>query len=290
VTAYLQGLLNFIGLHPNLAIAAAFIVSAGEALPIVGLFSPSTVVLVGIGGLVGLGEVSFWPAFIATILGAGIGDAVSYWTGRIYKERLGEIWPFSRYHGLLTAGQHHFSDGGGLSIVIGRFVPGIKPVVSGAAGMMGMGAVRFTLINLFSATAWAAVHILPGVSAGVALTGPNLISDGLAAGIGILAIGIVSAMWFAKGKIGLRHVTRLQSELRDWAIRHNDWVKHSIGQWWHPNAMLAPAPKRGTQVRRDRELLLAHFQRRQSATPTSDRLTLRPARPFTGGAGPMPSC
>ena len=78
MTAYLQDLLNFIGLHPNLAIAAAFIVSAGEALPIVGLFSPSTVVPVGIGGFVGLGKVSFWPAFIATILGATIGDAIKW--------------------------------------------------------------------------------------------------------------------------------------------------------------------------------------------------------------------
>ncbi len=197
MTAYLKDLLNFIGLHPNLAIAAAFIVSAGEALPIIGLFSPSTVVLVGIGGLVGLGKVSFWPAFIATILGATIGDAISYWTGRIYKKRLVEIWPFSRYHGLLAAGQRHFAHRGGVSVVIGRFIPGIKPVVSGVAGMMGMGAFRFTLLNLLSAIAWAAVHILPGVSAGLALNGLNVISDGLAVAVGVLAIGIVLAMWFA---------------------------------------------------------------------------------------------
>ena len=244
MTAYLQGLLNFIALHPNLAIAAAFVVSAGEALPIVGLFSPSTVVLVAIGGLVGLGKVSLWPAFIATILGATVGDAVSYWTGRIYKERLVEIWPFSRHHGLLTAGQRHFSDGGAVSIVIGRFIPGIKPVVSGAAGMMGMGAVRFTLINLLSATAWAAAHLLPGVSAGLALSGPNLISDGLVAGIGILATAVVLGMWFAKGKIGLAHLTRLQSELHDWANRRTDRVVHSIGGWWHPAAKFASASKR----------------------------------------------
>jgi membrane protein DedA with SNARE-associated domain len=244
VTAYLQALLNFIGLHPNLAVAVAFIVSAGEALPIVGLFSPSTVVLVALGGLVGLGKVSFWPTFIATILGATVGDAFSYWTGRIYKKRLVEIWPFSRDHGLLAAGQRHFSDGGGMSIVIGRFIPGIKPVVSGVAGMMGMGAFRFTLINLFSATAWAAVHIVPGISAGLALTGPNLISDALAAGIGILATAIVLGMWFAKGKVGLGHLTRLQSELRDWANRGTDRIGQSVGRWWHPGAKLVPASKR----------------------------------------------
>ena len=230
MTAYLQDLLNFIGLHPNLAIAAAFLVSAGEALPIIGLLSPSTVVLVGIGGLVGLGKVSFWPVFIATILGATIGDAISYWTGRIYKKDLVEIWPFSRHQGLLAAGQQRFARRGGMSIFIGRFVPGIKPVVSGVAGMMGMGAFRFTILNLLSAIAWAAVHILPGVSAGLALTGLNAISKRLAIVIGALVIGIVLAIWFAKVTIGsgLRYLTRFQMALLGWAHRRGDRIGHAI--------------------------------------------------------------
>jgi membrane protein DedA with SNARE-associated domain/membrane-associated phospholipid phosphatase len=230
VTAYLQHFLDFIGLHPNLAILAAFLVSAGEALPVIGLFSPSTVVLVGIGGLVGLGKVSFWPVFIATILGATIGDAISYWTGRIYKSGLGEIWPFSRHPALLAAGQRHFARRGGMSIVIGRFVPGIKPVVSGVAGMMGMGAFRFTILNLLSAIAWAAVHILPGVSAGLALSGLNAISKRLAIVIGLLIIGIVLAIWFAKVTIGsgLRYLTRGQMTLLGWARRRGDRIGHAI--------------------------------------------------------------
>jgi membrane protein DedA with SNARE-associated domain len=242
MTAYLQDLLNLIGLHPNLAIAAAFIVSAGEALPIVGLFSPSTVVLIGIGGLVGVGKVSFWPAFIATILGAVFGDAISYWTGRIYKQRLVDIWPFSRYHGLLAAGQRHFAQGGAMSIMIGRFIPGIKPVVSGVAGMMGMGAFRFTLINLLSAIAWAAVHILPGVSAGLALTGPNVFGEELVVVVGMLAIGIALAMWLAKGSSGARLslLSHLQMALLEWASRH----AHRIGRAIERLA----APKRAVYV------------------------------------------
>jgi membrane protein DedA with SNARE-associated domain len=230
VTAYLQNFLDFIGLHPNLAIAAAFFVSAGEALPVVGLFSPSTVVLVGIGGLIGLGKVSFWPAFIATVLGATIGDGISYWTGRIYKERLVEIWPFSHHHGLLATGQRHFARRGGTSIVIARFVPGIKPVVSGVAGMMGMGAFHFTILNLLSAIAWAAVHILPGISAGLALTGLNAISKRLAIAIGVLVIGIVLALWFAKVTIGsgLRYGVRFQMALLGWAHRRGDRIGYAI--------------------------------------------------------------
>jgi membrane protein DedA with SNARE-associated domain/membrane-associated phospholipid phosphatase len=213
-----------------LATAAAFLVSAAEALPIIGLFSPSTVVLVGIGGLVGLGRVSFWPVFIATFLGATIGDAISYWTGRIYKEHLVEIWPFSRHHGLLTAGQRHFARRGGMSIVIGRFIPGIKPVVSGVAGMMGMGICRVTILNVLSAIAWAAVHILPGVSAGLALAGLNAISKRLAIVIGVLVIGVVLAMWFAKVAIGsgLRSLTRLQMALLGLARRRGDRIGYAI--------------------------------------------------------------
>jgi membrane protein DedA with SNARE-associated domain/membrane-associated phospholipid phosphatase len=230
VTGYLQDFINFTGLHPNLAIAAAFLVSAGEALPVIGLFSPSTVVLVGLGGLVGLGKASFWPVFVATVLGASIGDAISYWTGRIYKEHLGEIWPFSRHPALLTAGQRHFVRRGGTSIVIGRFIPGIKPVVSGVAGMMGMGSFRFTVLNLLSAIAWAAVHILPGVSAGLALAGLNAISKRLAIVIGVLVIAIVSAMWLAKVAIGsgLRYLTRLQMALLGLAQRRGDRIGHAI--------------------------------------------------------------
>src|ERR1700730_15852306 len=237
MTAYLQDFLNFIGLHPNLAIAAAFLVSADEALPVIGLFSPSTVVLVGIGGLVGLGKVSFWPVFIATVLGATIGDAISYWTGRIYEEHVGEIWPFCRHRGLVTAGERHFARRGGMSIVIGRFVPGIKPVVSGVAGMMGMGALRVTILNRLSAMAWAAAHILPGVSAGLALTGLNAISKRLAIVLGLLVIAILLAMWFAKVAIGsgLRVLTRLQMALLGWAQRRGDRIGHAIERLVDPD-------------------------------------------------------
>jgi hypothetical protein len=46
---------------------------------------------------------------------------------------------------------------------------------------------------------------------------------------GMLAIGIVLAMWFAKGAIGsrLRHLTRLQIMLLDWANRRGDWIGHA---------------------------------------------------------------
>jgi undecaprenyl-diphosphatase len=162
MTAYLQNVLDFVGLYPSLAIAAAFLVSLCEALPITGLFAPSTVVLVGVGGLIGVGKVSFWPVFIGAVLGACLGDATCYWAGRIYKDRFAEIWPFSRNRRMWATGQRYFDHHGGTSIFIGRFVPGIKPVVNGIAGMMGMGALRFTILNVLSAIYSTSCRRWPG--------------------------------------------------------------------------------------------------------------------------------
>lgn len=160
----LQHLLDLVALHPALATAAAFAVAAGEALLVIGVFVPSTVVLMGIGGLIGLGKLPFWPLFLATTAGAAMGDQISYYLGHLYKARLAGLWPLSRYPNLLAAGRRYFVRHGGKSIVIGRFIPGIKAVVPGVAGMMGMGALPFTVLNLLSAAAWAAAHLLPGLS------------------------------------------------------------------------------------------------------------------------------
>ena len=227
MTDYIQSLLDFVALYPALAIGLAFVVSAGEALLIIGLFVPSTVVLVGIGGLVGLGRLPLWPIFIATSLGAAVGDALSFWVGHFYKERLTAIWPFTRYEGLLTAGKQYFAAHGGKSIVIGRFIPGIKSVVPGIAGLMGMGFVRFTILNVISSIAWAAVHLFPGIFAGLALTGLGAISKRLA--VAIVALVVIGAVviWLARLAVGLglRSLPRVQMALAGWAESRSGWIR-----------------------------------------------------------------
>ena len=59
----------------------------GEALLIVGLFVPSTVVLVGLGTLISLGKMAFLPVFAATVAGAIAGDALSFRAG-VYRKQL----------------------------------------------------------------------------------------------------------------------------------------------------------------------------------------------------------
>jgi len=208
LTELTQGALDYIGGNPSLGVAAAFLIAMGEALLIIGLFVPSTATLIAIGGLVGLGKLPFWPVFIATFLGAVAGDAISFWVGYIYRDRLKEIWPFSRYRGLFEAGQAYFAKHGGKSVVIGRFIPGVKAVVPGIAGMMDMGVVRFQILNVLSAIVWAAAHILPGISAGLALQWLGSISRRLALVLLILILVMVAVVWLARAalRIGLAYL------------------------------------------------------------------------------------
>ena len=74
----LSQFVDFLGTHQSLAILFAFLVAFGEALLILGLFVPSTVVLVGLGTLIGLGKMAFLPVFAATVAGAVAGDALSF--------------------------------------------------------------------------------------------------------------------------------------------------------------------------------------------------------------------
>ncbi len=170
---HIQPFLDYFTAHPVWAIAIVFLIAFGEALLIIGLFVPSTAVLVGAGVLVGTGHLGFWEVFLATSIGAIAGDQVSYWAGRLYGQQLKAMWPLSRYPVLVAKGEDFVRDHGGKSIAVGRFVPGVKAVIPGIVGMLGMSQPFFIFVNFTSGIVWALSHILPGMllGQGLALAG-----------------------------------------------------------------------------------------------------------------------
>lgn len=146
-----------------LTIGFIFLVAIGEAVFILGLLVPSTPVLLLVGGIIAQGTLPFWPVYLAAVIGAVIGDAISYSIGYVLKDRIKTVWPFRNYLELIARGEVFFAQHGGKSVFIGRFIPGVKAVVPGIAGVAGMQYRWFTIINVTSAFAWAAAHILPGM-------------------------------------------------------------------------------------------------------------------------------
>jgi len=198
LTDFLDQIVTYIGDNPSLAGFICFAAAMGEALFIIGLFVPSTVVLVGAGTLIGLGKLDGWTVFIWTTLGAIAGDAISYWVGYVYKDKLRKIWPLSRYTIIMDRGEAFFEKHGGKSVFIGRFVPGVKSVVPGIAGMVGMNAWRFTFVNVTSAIAWTATHIAPGILAGSALAALGEVSGRLALVAGVLLVVLFLAVMLGR--------------------------------------------------------------------------------------------
>lgn len=194
-----QTIIDLISQHTLTALVIVFFISLGEALFLIGLFVPSTVVLVAAGGLVGAGKLPFWPLLFWASAGAVAGDALSFWVGHHYKGRLRTVWPFSRYGALIDKGETFFARHGGKSIFIGRFVPGVKAIVPGIAGMVGMNFGWFSIINVVSAFAWAGAHIIPAAGIGRGLSRVHSFDPRLAV-LGIVLIATLLVLYYV-GKI-----------------------------------------------------------------------------------------
>jgi membrane protein DedA with SNARE-associated domain len=163
VSTYFETFLNTVSGDYWLTFWFIFAISIGEAVFILGLFVPSTPILLLAGGIIAEGRLPFWEVYIAAVLGAVLGDAISYLIGHLLKDRIKVVWPFRDHRELIIRGENFFAQYGGQAVFIGRFIPGVKAVIPGVAGIMGMTYSHFTIINVSSALVWAAAHLLPGM-------------------------------------------------------------------------------------------------------------------------------
>ena len=163
ITEWISTTMEAVSSNYWLFVFLVFLVCVGEAVFIAGLLVPSLPILLLVGGLISTQNLNFWPIFIAASLGGIVGDAISYWIGYWLKDRIKTTWPFKNYLPLIARGEVFFQRHGGKAIFIGRFITGLKAVVPGIAGMLGMNWGYFTFINTISAFIWAASHILPGM-------------------------------------------------------------------------------------------------------------------------------
>jgi membrane protein DedA with SNARE-associated domain len=222
-----QPYLDYFSANPDWALAIIFLIAFGEALLIIGLFVPSTVVLVGAGMLVGTGHLGFWPVFWATAGGAILGDQLSYWVGRLYGEQLKTIWPLSKYPVLVSRGEDFVRKHGGKSIAIGRFVPGVKAVVPGIVGMLNMSQPFFIFVNVTSGLFWTAAHVFPGILLGQGLALAGDLSGHLVVVLLVLFVVLGIASWLIRIM-----ASGLQPYSRAALGRMSGWAKARKGRAW----------------------------------------------------------
>lgn len=161
-----QPTLAFIAAHTHWAAAIMFVTAFGESFAFLSLLFPGTTLLVAAGTLMSGGTLPYTPVLVGAMLGATLGDSISYWIGRRFGGRIAALWPFSRNPELLPAGMRFFARHGGKSVFIGRFFGPVRAVIPLAAGIMQMPRGWFWFANVASALVWAPMLLFVGDAAG----------------------------------------------------------------------------------------------------------------------------
>ncbi|AOY88721.1 phosphoesterase [Marinobacter salinus] len=213
-TGWLGDLSAWLSVHPGWLAVALFSTAFVESLAIAGIIVPGVAILFAVAALAGKTGMPLTAVLIWAGLGAIAGDTISFALGRMLQGRLGTVWPLSRYPALIIKGENFFRRHGGKSVVIGRFVGPIRPVIPLIAGALWMPWQRFLAFNIVSAAGWAPVYILPGFLVGSALAGEIQPPAHFFAVVGIsLAVLSMVYLLLFRFQLGLGESSRVYSWL-----------------------------------------------------------------------------
>ena len=139
---------------------AVLFVALLESLAVIGLLVPGIAMLLALTLVAVDAGVPAWGWFLAGSVGAFAGDGVSFWLGQKAGPGVRHWAYFRRHPRVLAEGETFFLRYGVWSIMLGRFIGPLRPVVPLAAGALAMPAARFWLANALSSPAWGGVYLL----------------------------------------------------------------------------------------------------------------------------------
>ncbi len=155
--------------HAGWSFPILFVVSFGESFVGLSLLFPGTTIMVIAGTFARWplnphGILSIWPLLFGAILGAVLGDAISFWLGRRFGHLIEKHWYFVRHPEMLKQGYSFFEKYGIASVFIGRFFGPVRAVIPLVAGVMEMTWPQFWFANIGSAFVWAPALLLLGTA------------------------------------------------------------------------------------------------------------------------------
>lgn len=220
--AWTQDLLTWVGQNPGWTGVIVFAVACVESLVVIGILVPGILVLFGVGAMIGLGAVELAPIWIYGSAGAFAGDLLSYAIGHRYREQLLEVWPFSRYPALMHRGRDFFEGHGNKSVIAGRFIGPLRPIIPATAGMLGMGPGRFIAVDIVACVLWTPAYLLPGLLFGASLEVASEYAGRLSLMLIILALALWVTWWVIQAVYDFlaERSARWLSRAVSWSRRH----------------------------------------------------------------------
>lgn len=206
---------QWIGQNPQWALFIVFGIAFIESLAVIGLLMPGWLLLVGVGVLIGTGNINFYQASLFCFAGAVLGEYISFRVGVHYQEKIHHWSIFKRHPDWLAKTEHFFLRYGVASIALGRFVGPVRAFVPLLAGMSAMPTFRFQMTNLLSAMVWAPLYLIPGVIIGASVQIESTTRWILLTNIAVIVI----SGWLAASYLK-----------NTWRIRHPDYKNNEYDQ------------------------------------------------------------
>lgn len=160
---------DLVATYPSAALAVTFAAAIIEAVAVLGILIPGTPIVMAVAGAAAMAGHPMLPYIALAILGAVIGDFISFWFGSYYQDELRRMWPFSKRPTLMESATAFFDRYGVFSVALCRLIPVLRSTVPLVAGMAGMNRRKFVIANVASAVVWGPAHVYPAALAGLSI-------------------------------------------------------------------------------------------------------------------------
>ncbi len=220
--AWVQELLSWVNSHPAWAVALVLAIAFIESIFLLGLIVPGAFLLFGFGALVAAGGMDFTATISAAVIGSALGDNLSYWLGHWLRDDMKRLPFLQKYTGLIQRGEDFFERHGGKSIVLGRMIGALRPVMPTVAGAAGMRPLVFFAIDAAVMIPWVALYMLPGMLFGASMNLASEIATNLFLLLLLFGGALWLLLWFGRRAFNYlsRHAEELTHELLDWSQHH----------------------------------------------------------------------
>lgn len=189
---WLDSVTSWLTANPQWLGLAVFIVACVECMAIAGIIVPGTILLFAIAVMAGSGALSLGETLLLGLFGGLLGDLISYGLGRRFHQGIRRL-PGLRSHPQWMAGaEAYFQRYGIVSLLIGRFIGPLRPMLPMVAGMCDMPFPRFLAVSLLAGAGWSVAYLLPGWATGAALRLP--LPEGFWPQAAIVAIGLAALL------------------------------------------------------------------------------------------------
>ncbi|MGV6394614.1 bifunctional DedA family/phosphatase PAP2 family protein [Pseudomonas caspiana] len=244
--SWLDSITGWLAVNPSWLSAAIFLIAFIECLAIAGIIVPGTVALFAVAALAGSGILPLSEVLLLGFLGGILGDAVSYFIGRRFHQNIRRLPGLRSHPEWIGGAETYFQRYGIASLLVGRFIGPLRPMLPMVAGMFDMPFPRFAAVSLLAAAGWSIAYLLPGWAAGAAVRLPlpegfwpqaAVVGGGLAllVGISIQAslrskkyateiMAVASAILLAGIFFGWPHLTQLDNGIMSLIQEHRSPV------------------------------------------------------------------